>query len=164
MIFASKVVIAVFAVIYTIIAYMSELVGESRLKKIHSLLMFLITMGIHAIAFGVLWMIKEDSFYLLFGLGTGAGLLIYNILLSLLYRNHDPVMKNHMCFFLSVGMIILSRLNPDKSLRQAGMIGVAMLISLLIPVIIRTCGFIRNLSLGFAIAGFAVLLLSLIHI
>ena len=163
MIFASKVVIAVFAVIYTIIAYTSELVGESRLKKIHSLLMFLITMGIHAIAFGVLWMIKEDSFYLLFGLGTGAGLLIYNILLSLLYRNHDPVMKNHMCFFLSVGMIILSRLNPDKCLRQAGMIGVAMLISLLIPVIIRTCGFIRNLSLGFAIAGFAVLLYVLVR-
>ena len=65
MIFASKVVIAVFAVIYTIIAYTSELVGESRLKKIHSLLMFLITMGIHAIAFGGLWRIKEDSFYLL---------------------------------------------------------------------------------------------------
>lgn len=163
MILASKVVIAVFALLYTIIAYTSDLIWENRLKKIYTFLMFLITMVMHEIAFGVLWMVSEKSFYLLFGIGTGVGLLVYYVLLSLLYRNHDPVMKNHMCFFLSVGMIILSRLNPDKSLRQAGMIGVAMLISLLIPVIIRTCGFIRNLSLGFAIAGFAVLLYVLVR-
>lgn len=158
MIFASKIVIAAFAVLYTIIAYSSMLLREGRIKKVYVYLMFPLTLIIHEIAFGIMWYITDDVFYAFYGLGTGAGLFVYHTLFSLLYRNHNVIVKNHMCMMISTGIIMLARLNQNKCIRQLGAIAIALTISLLIPVIIRKCGFIRNLSMLFAIAGIAVLL------
>ena len=62
--------------------------------------------------------------------------LLYIYLTRLFYRNSSRLLVNNMCTLLATGFIILTRLNPDRAMRQFAIVAVAAVVTWIIPFII----------------------------
>ena len=63
-------------------------------------------------------------------------LLTALILPRVLYKKCNPMLLNHMCMLLGIGMIILSRLSPAKAFRQYSIIWISFVICMFIPLLL----------------------------
>lgn len=91
-------------------------------------------------------------------------LLLVTILWKMFYPNINNTLLSNMCMLINIGLIILTRIDMEKSVRQFKIVMIAMIVSMLVPVIIRKWKNCRKFDLAYGIAGFvmlgAVLLLS----
>ena len=62
--------------------------------------------------------------------------LLYIYLTRLFYRNSSRLLVNNMCTLLATGFIILTRLNPDRAMRQFAIVAAAAVVTWIIPFII----------------------------
>ncbi|MCR5793106.1 MAG: FtsW/RodA/SpoVE family cell cycle protein [Lachnospiraceae bacterium] len=74
------------------------------------------------------------------------------------YRNMSLLVLNHMCFLLSVGFVMIARINLALAIRQFVMVAAGMSICLVVPFIIEKFEGLGQLGWGYAIAGVALLL------
>lgn len=81
---------------------------------------------------------------------------------TLLYPGVSRILLNHMCMLLSAGMIILTRLELDKAVRQLIIAAASFVIGLFIPWIIRRCSFLKKLGWLYMAIGLAAILAVLI--
>ena len=89
-------------------------------------------------------------------------LLTALILPRVLYKKCNPMLLNHMCMLLGIGMIILSRLSPAKAFRQYSIIWISFVICMFIPLLL---GGLKKLDkLRWIYAGMGILLLSAVLI
>lgn len=81
---------------------------------------------------------------------------------SLVYKRINRLLLNNMCMLLGVGMIMISRLNMDKAIRQFKIIAVSYIIAMFVPIIVTKCRFISKLTWCYAIMGLIPLSLVLL--
>lgn len=62
--------------------------------------------------------------------------ICYVFLYRLLYRNVSRILVNNVCMLLCTGFIILTRLNPEKAMRQFAIVAVSAVVTWIIPLII----------------------------
>ena len=62
-----------------------------------------------------------------------------------------------MCMLINIGLIVLTRIDVEKSYKQFQMIIIAMLISMLVPVIIRKWKALQKFDLFYGILGIVML-------
>lgn len=91
-------------------------------------------------------------------------LLLVTILWKMFYPNINNILLSNMCMLINIGLIMLTRINMDRSIRQFMIIIASMIVSMLVPVIIRKWKSCKNYDLVYGITGLvmlgAVLLLS----
>jgi len=91
-------------------------------------------------------------------------LLLVTILWKMFYRDINNTLLSNMCTLLMIGLVILTRIDQDKSVRQFKIVIIAMIASMAVPAIIRKWKNCKNYELAYGIAGLvmlgAVLLLS----
>ena len=108
---------------------------------------------IHFIAFLVMILVEENlkliGFYLMQVLLLTAIILIYHFV----YKNASRLIVNNMCMLLATGMIILTRLNYDKAVKQYKIAVVAVLITILVPFFIQKMHFLQKLTWVYAVIG-----------
>ena len=76
-------------------------------------------------------------------------LLIYHKI----YKGVSLSVVNNMCMLLTIGFIILTRLDIDKAIRQFAIACVALLITCLIPLFVSKLKFLNKLSFLYALIG-----------
>lgn len=74
--------------------------------------------------------------------------LLYIYLTRLFYRNSSKLLVNNMCTLLATGFIILTRLNPDRAMRQFAIVAVAAVVTWIIPFIIDRVWQLGHVSVG----------------
>ena len=83
--------------------------------------------------------------------------LCYIYLSRLFYRNISRLLLNNMCMLLSVGFIILTRLNFDRAVRQFVIVVVAALVTWVIPFIIDRVWQLSKIPWVYGILGLLLL-------
>lgn len=113
-------------------------------------------------AFLVLFLKKEEvEIIYLFG-----ALLLYLIAVQVLYRlfykKASILLLNHMCMLLSIGFIMLTRLDPDSAKRQFLIVAAATMIAMIIPIMIKKMTFLKKWTWFYAVTGLGLLAIVLV--
>lgn len=108
-------------------------------------------------AFLVIFLKKEEvEIIYLFG-----ALLLYLVAVQVLYRvfykKSSILLLNHMCMLLSIGFIMITRLNPDSAKRQFLIVAAATIIAMIIPIMIKKMTFLKKWTWFYAVAGIGLL-------
>ncbi len=112
---------------------------------------------IHFIAFLVLALYNKDPKYLLFYFMQEIVLLLTIVGYHYIYPKANRLIINNMCMLLSIGFIILSRLSYNKAKRQFVIAFAAIIVTFLIPFIIRKIHFFSKFMwMYFGIGLFAL--------
>lgn len=84
------------------------------------------------------------------------------ILYRIFYKKASLLLLNNMCMLLSVGFIMLCRLDIESATRQLLIVSAGCAVSLVIPVMIRKMKFLRKLT--WVYAGIGVVLLAAVFL
>lgn len=84
--------------------------------------------------------------------------LCYIYLYRLFYRNVSRLLVNNVCMLICTGMIILTRLNPEKAMRQFAIIVISAVVTWIIPFIIDRVWQLVKIPWAYGIMGLALLL------
>lgn len=79
------------------------------------------------------------------------------VLYHMLYPKINRLTINNMCLLLSVGFILLTRLDFTKAVKQFLIVAVSFVVALTIPYLIKTLKQLRNLKWVYALTGVAAL-------
>lgn len=154
----SKYLIIVLFACYTyecFSAFRGKLSEEKKNKifKRQMILMYLI----HLDAYLAIYAVTDDVLMIIFFAFQMIFVLITVSCYQLLYTGASRLLINNMCMLLDIGFIMLSRLSFDKAVRQYLIAVAAMVVTLIIPVLIRKVRFVRKLTWLYAIIGIASL-------
>ncbi len=112
---------------------------------------------IYLISFGIIWIKTGDvnipGFYGLSQMILWALILLYRKL----YPEANKLLVNNMCMLMSIGFIILARLNYNKARKQLMVVLFSALLALIIPFVLKRFKRLRRFYKLFAIAGMASL-------
>lgn len=127
------VLISIYAYLcFGVFAYRSP-EAKRRILTQQNVLMFLM----HMMAFLVMYLETSDTkmiaFYLIQVVLFGTTIIFY----TNLYPKASRLVVNNMCILLCVGLIMLTRLNYEKAMKQYIIAAGSIAISLVIPIIIR---------------------------
>ncbi len=110
------------------------------------------------VAYLVLYLkMGEQSRYLYYYGFQALFLLLITILWKLFYRNINSPLLSNMCMMINIGLIMLTRIDFERSVRQFAIIIAAMLISMVVPVIIRKWENCKSYDLLYGILGIVML-------
>ena len=82
----------------------------------------------------------------------------YIYLFRLLYRNVSRLLVNNVCMLICTGMIILTRLNPEKAMRQFAIIVVSAVVTWIIPFIMDHVWQLVKIPWVYGILGLVLLM------
>lgn len=140
----------------------SFLVYRSREKAEHKgfvRLMSLEMYMIHFFCFLTMYLQTEENRILLFYLLQFVFFIMVGFLYQRFYPNMSKVLFRNMLLLLSIGFVMLTRLDFSLAVRQFVMAAVTVIASLIIPAFIRSMHRVERYSLGYAVLGILLLLL-----
>ena len=113
---------------------------KKRCLRKQNVLMFVM----HLTAFLVMYLEKKDTkilaLYLMQVTLLGGTILLY----SFIYPKVSRLVVNNMCMLLSIGFIMITRLNYDKAAKQYLIAAAGIVLCLVIPIIIRKVRFLSE--------------------
>lgn len=122
---------------------------KKRMLRKQNVLMFMI----HLIAFLVMYLEKNDikilALYLMQVTLLGATIVLYTVI----YPRVSRLVVNNMCMLLSIGFIMITRLDYNKASKQYLIAAGGIALCLIIPVIIRKFRFLSEWRILYAAAG-----------
>ena len=80
------------------------------------------------------------------------------VLYQMIYPNSNRLVVNNMCLLLSVGFIMLTRLDYDKAIKQFFIAVVALTAALIIPFFVHKLKFIKHLKWLYGISALGIVL------
>lgn len=122
---------------------------KKRMLRKQNVLMFMI----HLIAFLVMYLEKNDikilALYLMQVTLLGATIVLYTVI----YPRVSRLVVNNMCMLLSIGFIMITRLDYNKASKQYLIAAGGIALCLIIPVIIRKFRLLSEWRILYAAAG-----------
>lgn len=109
--------------------------------------------AIQLIGFFNLAIVSRDKRYVVLYMALQIFLFLLLLITPLIYRKINRLLHNNMCMLLGIGMIIVSRLDVDKAIRQFKIIGISYVICMLIPVLVKKLRFLPKLTWLYALGG-----------
>lgn len=137
---------------FTIFGYQDPYKKKSLLRN-QNVLMFMI----HIIAFLVMYLETEDIKMLVFYAMQVVLLAAIILLYTLLYPKVSRLIVNNMCMLLTIGFIMLTRLDYASAVKQFVIAAAALACSLIVPVIIRKFKLLSEWRNIYAIVGIVAL-------
>ncbi len=105
----------------------------------------------------VLYLNMEDVRVLALG---GCEILLVTlcrILYNKLYTNANPTVTNNLCMLLSIGLVMLERLDMGVAIKQIVFATAALVITVFVPMMIEKLEFLSSLSYLYALVGIMLL-------
>ncbi|MBR5596271.1 MAG: FtsW/RodA/SpoVE family cell cycle protein [Lachnospiraceae bacterium] len=149
----SKYVIAGFMVLYTIEAFLA--LGKKRdsdktnVFVRQNIYMFLIQF----FAYLSLCLQTGQIEYLFFYAFLQIALFSTIVLYQMIYPKCNRLIVNNMCMLLSIGFIMLTRLDYDKAIKQFFIVAVALVVALIVPFFVHKLRFIKHLKWLYGLVG-----------
>ncbi len=153
----SKYVLLFLMVLFTILTYSAlsareEASRNARLRgQVAIIILFIFA------AFFVMFLQTMDPVYPKLMIEVLLYVILTEIFYSFLYKKASMALTNTMLMMISIGEVIISRLDPDSGEKQLIIASAATVISLFIPVIIRKARGFKNWGIVFAIVGILLL-------
>ncbi len=159
----SRLTIILLFAIYTYYCFAAIKKGISEASSHHlyhkqALFMLLIVVNCNL----VLYLNKEDLRILILMLAEILFIALTMLIYKQIYHYASYTIANNVCMMLSIGLIILTRLDIDKALRQFLMATVALVLTALIPLLIHKLKFWNQIPYFYAAIGLLGLLAVLI--
>ena len=153
----SKYVILTLMVIYTFHCFymVKKQDEEEKNEALRQQLMLIFFMDFTA--FLVIYLKTNDFDVIIFYMEMMAFFARIQILYRLLYKKASLLLLNNMCMLLSIGFIMLARLDLSTATRQLLIAAGGSGIALIIPVMIRKMKFLRRLTWVYAGIGIVLL-------
>lgn len=158
----SKYLILTLMILYTfqcfhMFRYTDEQEKRHLLRK-----QIMLTFFMNFTAFLNIYLITEDFEVILFYVEMTGLFAAVQILFRLFYKKASLLLINNMCMLLSIGFIMLCRLDMEKANKQLLIVSAACILSLIIPVMIRKMKFLKKLTWVYAGAGILLLTMVLV--
>ena len=134
---------------FSVFSKKKEKTRRRVLRRQIALILMLVTM-----AFAAMFLQTMDQKVLLLYGVIVAYIIVVQILYRLIYRKASILLLNNMCMLISIGMIILTRLNTSLATKQMALV--------LVPVIVRKVKLLRDLTWVYAIGGIILLMAVLV--
>ncbi len=153
----SKYVMALLITLYTYECFaVFRYDNEERRNGIYirqNLLMF----AFHFSSFLVICFETGDITYLFFYAFQEIILYAAIALFRMLYPKANRLVVNNMCMLLSIGFVVLTRLNFKSAVKQFIIVAGSLVIALIIPFFVHKFKFLKNLKWIYALTGIAAL-------
>lgn len=131
---------------------------KKRILKNQNRLMFMI----HFMAFAGMYLKIEEEKVLVFYLLQVVILKGIIFLYDRLYPEASRLVVNNMCMLLTVGFIMITRLSYNKAVKQCIIVAGAVLLSLIVPMLIRKFRRFTELKIFYAVTGILALMVVLV--
>ena len=154
----SKYALILLMALYTCMTFVSFRCKTRKTSNLMLAEMTFIMLLIQFVAYLVLYLKLGEREEIIYYFGFQALFMILSIILwKLFYKNIHSTLLSNMCMMLSIGLIALTRIDAQQSVRQFKIIIIAMFISMIVPVIIRKWRTCSNFDVVYGIAGIALL-------
>ncbi len=154
----SKYIIAIALAVYTLTAYFALPVRRGKNPFFLLLVQRLCWIVFMVNATLTLWKLGgEDSRILLSGALCVVVFLAFMLLYQALYEKAHVMLFNNICMMLSIGLVIISRINFAKAQKQF-LIALAGLVFILVfPILRKKLDYLKNIWLLYALAGLGMI-------
>ena len=161
----SKYALILLFALYTCLTFVSFNLKTKKASDFMLAEMTILMLVLQFVAYLVLYLKLGEQKEFIYYYGFQAlFLLLVTLFGRLLYKNIHRTLLSNMCMLLNIGLIILTRIDYEKSVRQFQIIAVSMALFMFVPWIIRKWKSCRNYETIYAAAGLlmlgAVLILS----
>jgi cell division protein FtsW (lipid II flippase) len=151
---ASKYILLILFLLYTFVCFYvfrqkNDASDQKSLYGFQRVLLYLI----HFMGYLVLYLLADNIEILAFYLSQVLVFSTVFLIFKLCYRKASELLLNNMIMLLVIGMIILTRLDFDKAMRQFVFILVGMTVVLIIPFILKKISMFRRLTWVYAAVG-----------
>ena len=158
----SKYLILILMILYTLQCFNMFRIkdGDKRRHLLAKQVMLLFFLDL--VAFTVIYLNTMNFRVVEYYLAITVYIATLQILYRLIYKTASLLLVNNMCMLLSVGFIILCRLDMEKAVRQFVIVAAGSVIGLILPVLIRKMKFLRKLTWFYAGIGICLLAVVLV--
>lgn len=161
----SKYALILLMALYTCMTFLTFRVKTRKTSDLMLSEMTFVMLVLQFVAYLVLYLKLGEKEELIYYYGFQAlFLVLITILWRLFYKNINVILLSNMCMLINIGLIVLTRIDIEKSYKQFQIIIAAMIASMLIPVIIRKWKALQKFDSFYGILGIlmlgAVLILS----
>ena len=134
----SKYALILLMALYTCMTFLSFRCKTRKTSDFMLAEMTFIMLLIQFVAYLVLYLKLGEREEIIYYFGFQAlFMILITILWRLFYKNIHSTILSNMCMMLSIGLIMLTRIDAEQSVRQFKIIMIAMILSMIVPVIIR---------------------------
>lgn len=153
----SKYALILLMALYTCMTFISFRVKKKKTADFVLAQMTVLMLALQFTAYLVLYLKIDEPGLLYFYGFQMVFLLLVIILFRSFYKNINRTLLSNMCMFLTIGLIMLTRLNYTKSVRQFEILMLSMIPALLVPLILRKWKQCKKYTMFCGIAGIILL-------
>lgn len=158
----SKYALILLIALYTCMTFISFRMKSKKASDYMLAEMTFLMLLLQFAAYLVLYLKLGENEDLLYYYGFQAlFFVLVTILWKLFYRNINNTLLSNMCMLMNIGLIVLTRIDLDKSVRQFKMMIIAMLVSMAVPAVIRKWKDCERFHALYGIVGFVLLVATL---
>ena len=155
---ASRYLIPLFLYLFLSCSIYALFVGDVRKQSGAAALQMVFLFLMQFTAWLTIVIRTQQSKYLLFYAFLQILTLALPVLAWFIYPGISRIVMNHMCMLFSAGLIVLTRLDLTKAIKQLIIAGASFVVFLIVPWILRKCRFLEKL--GWIYAGIGIVLLA----
>lgn len=153
----SKYLILVLMAFYTLQCYTVFRKKEEDSRQYLFLRQNMLMFFMHFVGYALIFLELREMEILIFYGAQVLYLLLTLILFRVIYPLSSRLLINNMCMLLSIGFIMIARLDYDECLKQFVIAVAGTVLALLIPVIIRKLRFITKMYYAYTLLGIGML-------
>lgn len=157
----SKYLIILLMMIYTFSCFTVFRKRDSEDQKNVLRRQIVLMLFMNLVAYTVLFLQDNDMKMLMMYGAVFLFIVVVQILYRVIYRKGNMLIVNNMCMLLSIGFLILSRLSFGKAVKQFEIVVIGMVLSFIVPVIVRKVKILKDLTWLYGIVGLALLMVVL---
>ncbi|MCD8398214.1 MAG: FtsW/RodA/SpoVE family cell cycle protein [Lachnospiraceae bacterium] len=155
----SKYLMIILMAFYTLQCYTVFRKKDEESRQYLFLRQNMLMFFLHFAAYALIYIQRGDFEVILFYGAQVLYLLLTLILFRVIYPLSSRLLVNNMCMLLSIGFIMIARLDYDECKKQFIIAVAATVLALLIPVIIRKLRFITKMYYAYTLLGIGLLAL-----
>lgn len=153
----SKYGLAILGALYTLLCFSilkKKAAGQEQGYGLQNVILFFF----HFLAYAVLFLQTENEDLLVFYVVQVLMVTFVQVLFQTIYPKCNRLVMNNMCFLLSVGFIMLTRLSYDRAVKQFQIAVISLLVCFFVPILIRKLKFLPRIPWVYGGLGLLLLL------
>lgn len=153
----SKYGLTILIALYTLLCFSILKKKNEGQKRQGCGLQLLVLFFLHFLAYAVFYLKTGNDQLLIFYLFQVCLATFLQVYYLVVYPKVNRLVLNNMCFLLAIGFIILTRLSFDKAVKQFIIAAISLVISLIVPVLVRKMKCLPRLSWLYGGVGLVLL-------
>lgn len=143
----AKYVFAFFIAFYVAASYYGAATKNENIRKFIYIFQNIIMFLSHLLGFLLLYQLNDEEMkYLIFYFAQFIYLFIVIVIYDILYPKASRLLVNNMCMLMSIGFIMLARLDYDKAVKQFAIAIAGTIITFFVPYILKKARWLKNIG------------------